>query len=190
MHCVDLGESFPTSIYLQKSASIQPRTSPWKFGGKFNSIFIRLLPTQASPPRGAPVDAPARGPAPATKTEVEALSRSGFGEVAQGNGITRRHTANHSRNSLHESEKVNRQRNKAAGEEVFNSLDSPPTSDTRAADGTGDVANGQWISNAIVSRKEANLLGRKSWHSRIHCIVCLTILAVAVLLVGFSLGLF
>ena len=28
--CVDLGESFPTSIYLQKSASIQPRTSPAK----------------------------------------------------------------------------------------------------------------------------------------------------------------
>ena len=26
--CVDLGESFPTSIYLQNLASIQPRTSP------------------------------------------------------------------------------------------------------------------------------------------------------------------
>ena len=34
VHCVDLGESFPTSIYLQKSASIQPRTSPSMFGGK------------------------------------------------------------------------------------------------------------------------------------------------------------
>ena len=34
MLCVDLGESFPTRIYLQKSASIQPRTSPSKFGGK------------------------------------------------------------------------------------------------------------------------------------------------------------
>ena len=43
VHCVDLGESFPTSLYLQKSASIQPRTSPSKFEGKFNSIFIRLL---------------------------------------------------------------------------------------------------------------------------------------------------
>ena len=31
MHCVDLGESFPTSIYLQNLASIQPRTSPNKF---------------------------------------------------------------------------------------------------------------------------------------------------------------
>ena len=27
VHCVDLGESFPTSIYLQNLASIQPRTS-------------------------------------------------------------------------------------------------------------------------------------------------------------------
>ena len=43
MHCVDLGESFPTRIYLQKSASIQPRTSPSKFGGKFNSLFTSLL---------------------------------------------------------------------------------------------------------------------------------------------------
>ena len=37
--CVDLGESFPTSIYLQKSASIQPRTSPSKFGGKLFNII-------------------------------------------------------------------------------------------------------------------------------------------------------
>ena len=28
VHCVDLGESFSTRIYLQKSASIQPTTSP------------------------------------------------------------------------------------------------------------------------------------------------------------------
>ena len=31
MHYVDLGESFPTSIYLQNLASIQPRTSLVKF---------------------------------------------------------------------------------------------------------------------------------------------------------------
>ena len=43
VHCVDLGESFPTSIYLRKSASIQPRTSPSKFGEKFNSLFTSLL---------------------------------------------------------------------------------------------------------------------------------------------------
>ena len=31
MYCVDLGESFHKSSYLQKSASIPPRTSPVKF---------------------------------------------------------------------------------------------------------------------------------------------------------------
>ena len=31
VHCVDLGESFPTSIYLQHLASTQPRTSLVKF---------------------------------------------------------------------------------------------------------------------------------------------------------------
>ena len=30
MHCVDLDESFQTSILMQESASIQPRTSPIK----------------------------------------------------------------------------------------------------------------------------------------------------------------
>ena len=41
VHYVDLGESFPTRIYLQKSASIQPKTSPSKFGVKiqFNIHF-------------------------------------------------------------------------------------------------------------------------------------------------------
>ena len=31
VHCVDLGESFQTYIFLQNFASIQPRTSPIKF---------------------------------------------------------------------------------------------------------------------------------------------------------------
>ena len=31
VHCVDLNDSFPTTIYLQNFASIQPRTSPGKF---------------------------------------------------------------------------------------------------------------------------------------------------------------
>ena len=31
VHCVDLGESFQTHIFLQNLASIQPRTSPFKF---------------------------------------------------------------------------------------------------------------------------------------------------------------
>ena len=53
VHLVDLVKSFPTSIYLQKSASIQPTTSLSKFGGKFNSLFIRLLSRAA---RGARED--------------------------------------------------------------------------------------------------------------------------------------
>ena len=39
----NLVKSFPTSTYLQKTASIQRRTSLSKFGGKFNLLFIRLL---------------------------------------------------------------------------------------------------------------------------------------------------
>ena len=31
VYCVDLGERFPNTIYLQNSASIQLRTSPKKF---------------------------------------------------------------------------------------------------------------------------------------------------------------
>ena len=41
MHCVDLGESFQTHIFLLNFASIQPRTSPVKFAR-----------SSESPPRG------------------------------------------------------------------------------------------------------------------------------------------
>ena len=34
VHCVDLGESFPTSIFLQNLASIQRKTSSEKFAGQ------------------------------------------------------------------------------------------------------------------------------------------------------------
>ena len=61
VNLVDLVKSFPTSIYLQKSASIQPRTSLSKFGGKFNSLFIRLLSKD--------------GPAPACHMSWQASSR-------------------------------------------------------------------------------------------------------------------
>ena len=40
---VDLVKSFPTSIYVQKSASIQPRTSLSKFEVMYSWVFIRLL---------------------------------------------------------------------------------------------------------------------------------------------------
>ena len=55
VQCVDLGESFPTSIYLQKSASIQPRTSPSKFVGElFNIIHSRPYSKCWKPGRGCP----------------------------------------------------------------------------------------------------------------------------------------
>ena len=44
VHCVDLDESFPTSIYLQNLASIQPRTSPKKFENSSSRKFeLKLL---------------------------------------------------------------------------------------------------------------------------------------------------
>merc|ERR1719247_96583 len=61
MHCVDLGESFPTSIYLQKSASTQPRTSPSKFGGKYSILFNRVLShTSVTPAPHQPASQPRR----------------------------------------------------------------------------------------------------------------------------------
>ena len=62
VHCVDLGESFPTRIYLQKSASIQPRTSPSKFGGKIQ-FTIHFTPYR-----------PPRLRRPATATQLSAAS--------------------------------------------------------------------------------------------------------------------
>ena len=55
VHCVDLGESFPTGIYLQNLASIQPRTSPiisrFRALGNLNLNFElanRLFATQSA----------------------------------------------------------------------------------------------------------------------------------------------
>ena len=38
VHFVDLGESFPTHIYLQNLASIQPRTSPSKLDSSMREL--------------------------------------------------------------------------------------------------------------------------------------------------------
>ena len=46
MLCLDLGESFPTSIYLQNLASIPPRTSPVKFARSVR----HCRPLRAPPP--------------------------------------------------------------------------------------------------------------------------------------------
>jgi len=42
VHCVDLGESFPTHIYLQNLASIQPRTSPFKFARSPRTLLLQI----------------------------------------------------------------------------------------------------------------------------------------------------
>ena len=84
VHCVDLGESFPTSIYLQKSASIQPRTSPSKLGGKFNSLFTSLLRCAAREARareapGAPREKP---PGRGARTLVEKFDIEPFSDFS------------------------------------------------------------------------------------------------------------
>ena len=52
VHCVDLGESYQTHIYLQNLASIQPRTSPLKFARSLSTpsrdqatqnLFYRII---------------------------------------------------------------------------------------------------------------------------------------------------
>ena len=45
MHCVDLGETFPTSIYLQHLASIQPMTS-----------LVKFARSSCTDPPGAPLE--------------------------------------------------------------------------------------------------------------------------------------
>ena len=59
MHCVDLGESFQTHIFLQNLASIQKRTSPIKFdhlAEKSEKGSISNLSTKVVTPRGALYD--------------------------------------------------------------------------------------------------------------------------------------
>ena len=62
VHCVDLGESFQTHIFLQDFASIQPRTSPAK--------FARSSGTSASSP---PPRTPPRPPGPPSPGLPEAV---------------------------------------------------------------------------------------------------------------------
>ena len=55
VHCVDLGESFQTHIYLQNLASIQPRTSPLKFAEGGEAADARA-PRPPGEPRETPED--------------------------------------------------------------------------------------------------------------------------------------
>ena len=68
VHCVDLGESFQTHIFLQNLASIQPRTSTVKFARSSNaaaSVVDQVLVLQERDPPvprgGAVVVAEGRG---------------------------------------------------------------------------------------------------------------------------------
>ena len=61
VHCVDLGESFQTHIYLQNVASIKPRTSPVKFARSLavqqpSQVPIRGLLALEVRRRGRPAD--------------------------------------------------------------------------------------------------------------------------------------
>ena len=47
IYCVDLRESFQTNMWLQKSASIQPRRSPVKFDG--SSVRAGMEPMRRGP---------------------------------------------------------------------------------------------------------------------------------------------
>ena len=47
VHCVDLGESFQTHIFLQNLASIQPRTSLVKFDHLAEKSECRICPRRA-----------------------------------------------------------------------------------------------------------------------------------------------
>ena len=54
MYFVDLGESFPTHIFFQNLASIQPRTSPVKFAEAIGGgDDAPAAPRAAAPPKAA-----------------------------------------------------------------------------------------------------------------------------------------
>ena len=63
MHCVDLGDRFPTNIFLQNLASIQQITSLMKFAHlaeESEKGSISNLSTKAHAPRALARDVPAR----------------------------------------------------------------------------------------------------------------------------------
>ena len=75
VNLVDLVKSFQTSIYLQKSASIQPRTSLSKFIWSLSYGIIKL-----SPSRPAPCEALEHQPPPGTLKTVCSDDRAQSGE--------------------------------------------------------------------------------------------------------------
>ena len=82
VHCVDLGESFPTSIYLQNLASIQPRTSLVKIARSPRTDRIIIIIIITDPPGRAPQPTRLVGVA---QRHREGVARGG-GEAHQGDG--------------------------------------------------------------------------------------------------------
>ena len=68
MHCVDLGESFQTHIYLQISPSIQPRTSSVKFAASHPNYLGYAAPLPGELRRGVRDARSERGPRGRTGT--------------------------------------------------------------------------------------------------------------------------
>ena len=62
VHCVDLGESFQTHIFLQNLASIQPRPSPVKFARPSNAAASAARGGTGSPGRPDLLRAPEAPP--------------------------------------------------------------------------------------------------------------------------------
>ena len=72
VHCVDLSESFPTHIYLQNLASIQPRTNPVKFARSRTSRGPTPVPPRfPSLPTKHPFPRPAGGAGRTRMTTAE-----------------------------------------------------------------------------------------------------------------------
>ena len=92
VHCVDLDESFPTSIYLQNLASIPPRTSPVKFArssgptttpsraqcgsraGRASALVRTSQPTSSSPSYKRRGGDPSRGPFERSESFCESIA--------------------------------------------------------------------------------------------------------------------
>ena len=73
MYCVDLGESFQVSICLQKSASIQKRTSPVKFAhlAEKSGLAVRYIEPESTKDTGADAEARCRRPADSAGSQAE-----------------------------------------------------------------------------------------------------------------------
>ena len=74
VHCVDLGESFQTRIFLQNFVSIQPRTSPQKFAASCSA-------SSASPPARPALPAAAAAASAADLPEPSPVGRISVGGI-------------------------------------------------------------------------------------------------------------